>query len=341
MGFHEIVLNDAISADPTGSASSGGPGFVSNILEADGGKVTVIRRRSQPQNRFELNVQNRAPEQLAQLRNFFLARGGASSGFLLKWAQEHNSTTLGYYKTSGSGTIGSATTSADQLIGTGDGSTADYQLIKRYTDAAGTLTRNITRPISGTVKVQVNGSDLTEGVDYTVNYTTGVVTLASAPTAGHLVKAGFDFYFPVMFGPGADASFREQPDGMLQSGMGAIDLIELLQPATFDEDVNHGGRKLVTMTANLTMDAQTLLWQLDPQSGSLTATLPDPATLPGGGTYFVIRNANASNTVDVLDQNGSTLATLAIGGGSIEVFNGEDSSSPGTAKWLAADLGVM
>lgn len=341
MGFHQIVINDALSADPVGADSSGGPGFFSNLIESDSGKVTVIRRRSQPQNRFELNIADRSPVQLSQLRTFFLARGGSSNGFLLKWPHEHNSTATGFLLSSGSGTFGSATTSADQLIGTGDGGTVDFQLVKRYTDAAGTLTRNITKPISGTVKVQSNGVDLTEGADFTVNYATGVVTLASAPTSGHLVKAGFDFYFPVRFGAETDRQLVEQPGGMMVSRAGgAIELIEDIDPPTFDEDVNHGGRKLVTMTANITLDAFTLLVQLDPQSGSLTAQLPDPANLAGGGTWFVIRNANASNSVDILDEGGSTLATLAASGGTIEVFNGEDSASPGTAKWLAADLGT-
>ena len=206
-----------------------------------------------------------SPVQLSQLRTFFLARGGSSNGFLLKWPHEHNSTATGFLLSSGSGTFGSATTSADQLIGTGDGGTVDFQLVKRYTDAAGTLTRNITKPISGTVKVQSNGVDLTEGADFTVNYATGVVTLASAPTSGHLVKAGFDFYFPVRFGAETDRQLVEQPGGMMVSRAGgAIELIEDIDPPTFDEDVNHGGRKLVTMTANITLDAFTLLVQLDP-----------------------------------------------------------------------------
>ncbi len=88
-------------------------------------------------------------------------------------------------------------TPTDQELGTGDGVTTTFQLVKRYGDAANAEVRRITRPVPGSVRVAIDGAELTGG--FTVDHATGVVTFDAAPAAGALVTAGFEFDVPARF----------------------------------------------------------------------------------------------------------------------------------------------
>lgn len=87
------------------------------------------------------------------------------------------------------------------LIGTGDGIETEFQLVKLYGGAVNPLSRKITKPINGTVKIYRNtGSgyvEVTSGV--TINYLTGVVTFSSAPSSGHLIGWCGHFYCEAVF----------------------------------------------------------------------------------------------------------------------------------------------
>lgn len=86
---------------------------------------------------------------------------------------------------------------SDQEIGTGDGTTTTFQLVKVYGSAYSPYTRDIKKPVLNTVKIGVNGSQVMSG--WSVNYTTGIVTFNTAPTAGHKITAGYEFDVPVRF----------------------------------------------------------------------------------------------------------------------------------------------
>lgn len=86
---------------------------------------------------------------------------------------------------------------SDSVIGTGDGADTTFQLYKRYSAGGLNYDRKITRPMTGTVKIGVNGSELLSG--WTVNVDTGIVTFSSPPANGHVITAGFHFYVPVDF----------------------------------------------------------------------------------------------------------------------------------------------
>jgi uncharacterized protein (TIGR02217 family) len=89
----------------------------------------------------------------------------------------------------------------DQLIGTGDGTTAAFQLVKTYGSAFNPWTRAITKPVVGTVLVALAGIAQTPGTDYVVDHTTGFVAFqpGHVPGAGQPVTAGFEFDVPVRF----------------------------------------------------------------------------------------------------------------------------------------------
>ena len=69
--------------------------------------------------------------------------------------------------------------------------------MKRYTSGAQSWTRTITKPVAGTVRVALGVVEQITG--WTVNTTTGVVTFATAPAGGVIVRAGFEFDVPVRF----------------------------------------------------------------------------------------------------------------------------------------------
>jgi uncharacterized protein (TIGR02217 family) len=94
--------------------------------------------------------------------------------------------------------IEAGVSATDQGIGVGDGVKTAFQLVKTY--AAGGATayvREITKPVAGSVVVALNGTP--QGSGWSVDTTTGLVSFSSAPGAGVVVSAGYEFDVPVRF----------------------------------------------------------------------------------------------------------------------------------------------
>ena len=85
----------------------------------------------------------------------------------------------------------------DQVIGTGDGVTATFQLVKNY-GTSRPWARPVTAPVVGTVLASVNGVATTL---FSVDVTTGLLTfnVGSIPPVASVVAAGFEFDVPVRF----------------------------------------------------------------------------------------------------------------------------------------------
>jgi uncharacterized protein (TIGR02217 family) len=92
---------------------------------------------------------------------------------------------------------GVAVTAFDQTIGTGDGVQTAFPLVKIYGGAFSPYARPIAKPVSGSVRVAVDGVELEDG--FTCDIATGIVTFADPPGAGDAVTAGFLFDVPVRF----------------------------------------------------------------------------------------------------------------------------------------------
>lgn len=160
--------------------------------------VTVLRSGhevrnslwSYPLSRYNVAAGVRSERELYDLIEFFHAVKGRFHGFRFKDRWDYKSV---FFR--------DPISSLDQTIGTGDGSTATFQLKKIY--AKGTLqqTRLIRKPVQGTVMVAVGGVQKTEGVHYTVDYTTGIITFTAGniPASGQSVTAGFEFDVPCRF----------------------------------------------------------------------------------------------------------------------------------------------
>lgn len=89
-------------------------------------------------------------------------------------------------------------TMSDQIIGTGDGFTDAFQLVKTYTRGGHEYVRTIHLPVLSTVLISVNGV-LVPDTDYTVSRPGGIVTFDTPPTSTHIIRAGFLFDVEVRF----------------------------------------------------------------------------------------------------------------------------------------------
>lgn len=172
MSFDEIRLPLRV-----GFGSSGGPAFSTDVITVDGGFEVRNQNWAQARRRYDAATGLRSAADVNTLAQFFYARAGRARGFRLKdW--------------------GDFSASA-QALGTGNGTQTQFQLLKLYTSGSITHTRTITKPVTGTVSVALNGVNQPSG--WTLNSTTGVITFSTAPAAGVAVSASFEFDVPVRF----------------------------------------------------------------------------------------------------------------------------------------------
>ncbi|HEX8528199.1 DUF2460 domain-containing protein [Allosphingosinicella sp.] len=155
--------------------------FTTDIVTTASG---AEQRNSAWQNarlRFDAGPGVRSEADLHSLIAFFRARRGAAVGFRFEDPFDHSSNAM-------TGEPGPG----DQLLGAGDGERTEFALIKDY----GGQQRLITRPVAGTVRVSVGGSELPAG--WTVG-TLGRIVFDEPPSPGAEVRAGFRFDVPVRF----------------------------------------------------------------------------------------------------------------------------------------------
>jgi len=181
MAFHEVRFPDNISR-----GARGGPERRTQIVELASGDEERNASWANSRRRYDAAYGIRRADDLAAVVAFFEARNGRLYGFRWKdWAD---------FKSCLPSKTPAAT---DQAIGTGDGATTDFQLVKVYTSGAQTWTRMITKPVDSTVLMAIDGTEQTTG--WSVDTTTGIVSFTTAPAAGAVVTAGFEFDVPVRF----------------------------------------------------------------------------------------------------------------------------------------------
>ena len=72
-----------------------------------------------------------------------------------------------------------------------------FQLVKTYVSGGVIESRAITKPVAGIFKLYRNGVLATSSV--TVDHSNGVVTFSTAPAAGVIVTADYEFDVPARF----------------------------------------------------------------------------------------------------------------------------------------------
>lgn len=211
MAFHEVSLPARLAF-----GSTGGVERRTEVVTLGSG----FERRSSPwalgRRRYLIGANLRSLADMAELTTFFEARRGRLYGFRFRDFADFASCGPG-------GTPGTE----DQALGQGDGGRVVFPLVKAYGDPGSgpgqAVERPITKPVEGSVRLAVDGEELGGG-DFTVDATTGVVTLDAAPADGAVVTAGFLFDTPVRF----DADRLEVTLESFEAGrMAAVPLIEL------------------------------------------------------------------------------------------------------------------
>ena len=182
MAFHEVRFPDDISR-----GARGGPERRTQVVELASGDEERNASWADSRRRYDAAYGIRRADDLAAVIAFFEARNGRLHGFRWKY--------WGDYK---SGLPSAPVTAIDQALGTGDGTTRSFPLVKRYASGAQGWTRTIVRPVADSVRVALAGLE-PAGSSWSVSHTTGVVTFETAPDAGVLVTAGFEFDVPVRF----------------------------------------------------------------------------------------------------------------------------------------------
>ncbi|HHN72860.1 MAG TPA: TIGR02217 family protein, partial [Thermopetrobacter sp.] len=175
MAFHEVRFPDNISR-----GARGGPERRTQIVELASGNEERNASWANSRRRYDVAYGIRRADDLAAVVAFFEARNGRLFGFRFKdWADCKSC-------------LPSRTPAAtDQSIGTGDGATTDFQLVKVYSSGSQSWTRTITKPVGGTVRIAIDGVGQTSG--WSIDTTTGLVSFDSAPAAGVSITAGFEF----------------------------------------------------------------------------------------------------------------------------------------------------
>lgn len=171
MSFHEVSLPARLAF-----GSTGGVERRTEVVTLGSG----FERRSTPwaqgRRRWLIGASLRSLADMAELVAFFEARRGRLHGFRFRDFMDFRS-----------GAPGAMPAATDQAIGTGDGTTTQFQLVKGD--------RVIAKPVAGTVIVAVDGAP----VEAEAEAATGLVTLNAAPAEGAVVTAGFLFEVPVRF----------------------------------------------------------------------------------------------------------------------------------------------
>jgi TIGR02217 family protein len=179
MAFHHIrfPLDIALGA-------RGGPERRTEVTTLAGGGEKRNGRWAHSRRRYNAGYGVKSRADMQAVLAFFEERRGRLHGFLWRDGLDYSS--------------GSAVPlPTDQVIGTGDGVRTSFQLTKAYGAAFDPYRRVIAKPVAGSVRIAVNGSELTSG--WTVDVTTGLVGFVSAPAVGATVTAGFLFDVPVRF----------------------------------------------------------------------------------------------------------------------------------------------
>ena len=176
-------FDDVLYPFALGKSASVAPEFSTSIAVTASGHERRNSLWSDARLHFDVGPGIRSESELSQLIAFFRARRGPARGFRLADPFDNSS----------NGMTGTPTM-LDQLIGTGDGARAEFQLMKTYGSSEPQV-RPITRPRADTLLVSVGGAASTA---WTLG-DKGVLQFAVAPPAGAEVRAGFRFDVPVRF----------------------------------------------------------------------------------------------------------------------------------------------
>lgn len=182
--FHETLFPLDIAL-----RSAGGPERRTDIIGFGSGREERNARWAQSRRRYDAGYGVKTLGALQSVVAFFEERRGQLYGFRWRDRLDHSSAAPG-----------ASVSPLDQGIGIGNGTTASFQLVKTYGSAFAPYQRTIDKPVSGSVRAAVGGTECA-AASFSCDPATGVLTFAAGhvPAAEAAVTAGFLFDVPVRF----------------------------------------------------------------------------------------------------------------------------------------------
>ena len=181
--FHEVRFPLDVSL-----GSRGGPVRRTDIVTLASGREHRNSRWAGSRRRYDAGLGVRTVDALHAVIAFFEERRGRLYGFRFRDRTDWRS-----------GPPSKEPTPLDQRIGTGDGQSSRFPLVKTYGSSFAPYSRPIAKPVGGTVRVAVDGIEQSVSSGFNCDPATGLVTFTAAPPAGAVITAGFAFDVPVRF----------------------------------------------------------------------------------------------------------------------------------------------
>lgn len=180
--FHDVRFPPGVAFGATG-----GPERRNEIVSLTSGREKRNARFSQSRRHYDAGTGVRSLTDLHDVIAFFEARRGSLHAFRFRDPFDMKSCRPDEVASAG-----------DQALGFGDGTRTRFALVKTYGEGDDAYQRFITRPLSGTIAVGVDGA-VASSEEWSFDQALGEVVFAAAPEAGKAVTAGYEFDVPVRF----------------------------------------------------------------------------------------------------------------------------------------------
>jgi len=189
MAFFEVRFPVDVSY-----GSRGGPGYDTDVVIVKSGYEYRNANWTDARHVYNASYGIRDQEDMEKVIALFHVAQGKAHGFRYKdWLD---------YKSCG---VSSAITATDTVVvSAATSGQTDFPLRKVYDSVGGSRAQQIFKPVASTVLLSVAASvggvfTVYASSRYSVDYTTGSVTVVSALASGAAVRAGFEFDRPVRF----------------------------------------------------------------------------------------------------------------------------------------------
>lgn len=214
--FKDAYLHECVPGYPVYCS----PRWSTKIAMVDSGSEQIAQQWEHPLNRYVLPEAVRDMTIFQSVRDHWLVMRGPAFTWPFRDPLDFASRPLDRPNEQ------PVVTDEDQIIGTGDGVTNKYQLIKTYTVGGESYTRTIYLPVVSSVVVKLHYNELDPPPPgWTVDRETGIITFDFAPVGGRLITAGFLFDVPVRFEN--DQSFDGITSSFSLGGFSDVTLLEV------------------------------------------------------------------------------------------------------------------
>src|SRR5213592_2214850 len=148
--FHEVLFPLDIALK-----SAGGPERKTEIVALGSGREERNARWAHSRRRYDAGYGVKTFDALTAVVAFFEERRGRLYGFRWRDRLDHSSSSPS-----------ASVTPLDQALGTGNGTLATFALTKRYGSVHAPYQRPIVKPVAGSVRVAVAGTEVAAGVAF-------------------------------------------------------------------------------------------------------------------------------------------------------------------------------